>query len=82
MGWKDFAGGRIDVYPIPGKFATIILEPRVEKLAEQLQSCIDAALRDERRQESGKLFMDVDLLERADSSLRFTSNSVMGGGSS
>jgi thioesterase domain-containing protein len=69
MGWKDFAGGRIDIYPIPGKFATIILEPRVEKLAEQLQACIDAALRDERRQESDKLFMDVDLLERADSSL-------------
>jgi aspartate racemase len=61
MGWKDFAGGGIDVYPIPGKFATIILEPRVEKLAEQLQSCIDAVLRDERRQDSGKLFVDGEL---------------------
>jgi amino acid adenylation domain-containing protein len=67
MGWKDFAAGGIDVYPIFGKFATIILEPRVKRLAEQLQSCIDAALRDERRRGSGKRY--VEHLEHADPSL-------------
>jgi acyl transferase domain-containing protein/thioesterase domain-containing protein/ubiquinone/menaquinone biosynthesis C-methylase UbiE/acyl carrier protein len=41
MGWDKLSSEPIEVYTIPGNHHTIIAEPHVEQLAEQLRRCID-----------------------------------------
>jgi thioesterase domain-containing protein/acyl carrier protein len=43
MGWDRLANGGLEVHEIPGKFAAIIAEPHVVKLAEDLRTCIERA---------------------------------------
>ena len=41
MGWAGLAGQGLDIHPIPGKVASIITEPSVKVLAEELKSSIE-----------------------------------------
>jgi len=43
LGWSPFAAGGIDVHEIPGYHGSIVTEPRVRILAEQLQACLSRA---------------------------------------
>jgi amino acid adenylation domain-containing protein len=43
MGWGGLAAEGLEVYEVPGKFASIILEPSVRVMAEQLQACLREA---------------------------------------
>jgi amino acid adenylation domain-containing protein len=44
MGWDRFVAGGLEIHVIPGKFASIILEPSVQELAERLRATIDKSL--------------------------------------
>jgi thioesterase domain-containing protein/acyl carrier protein len=43
MGWGRVARGGVEVYEVPGDHMTILDEPRLAKLVERLQVCLDAA---------------------------------------
>jgi hypothetical protein len=43
-GWKRLAAGGLTVHDVPGNHFTMIQEPQVRLLAEQLNACIDAAI--------------------------------------
>ncbi|HEY0601403.1 MAG TPA: amino acid adenylation domain-containing protein [Herpetosiphonaceae bacterium] len=43
-GWSKHAAQPVDVYTVPGDHTTMLSEPHVRSLAEQLNSCIAAAL--------------------------------------
>ena len=43
-GWGQRARGRVRAYDIPGGHSSMLQEPHVQILAEQLQSSIDEAL--------------------------------------
>jgi aspartate racemase len=43
LGWGSIAHGGVEVYEVPGDHMTILDEPRVAKLAEQLRLCLKAA---------------------------------------
>ncbi len=47
LGWDRRAAGGVRAIDVPGGHSSMLQEPNVEALAEQLQSCIDAALADE-----------------------------------
>jgi thioesterase domain-containing protein/acyl carrier protein len=46
-GWDDFAFGGVDIYDIPGNHTSIVDEPNVKTLAQQLEMCIDNVLHDQ-----------------------------------
>ncbi len=41
MGWSQLAVQPIEVYPIPGTHSTLLFEPHVRVLAEQLRACLE-----------------------------------------
>jgi len=41
FGWEKRAGDGVDIYDVPGGHASMIQEPNVRVLAEQLQECLD-----------------------------------------
>jgi thioesterase domain-containing protein/acyl carrier protein len=43
LGWDRLAGEGLDIHEIPGKVASIIEDPYVKNLAQQLQACIERA---------------------------------------
>jgi thioesterase domain-containing protein len=43
MGWEKFAASGITVHTIPGNHYTILEEPNVQVLAEQLRACLEHA---------------------------------------
>jgi len=43
MGWGALAAGGIEVHEVPGIHQSIIVEPRVRVLAEQLRACLQKA---------------------------------------
>jgi thioesterase domain-containing protein/acyl carrier protein len=43
MGWGGLAAEGLEVYEVPGRFASIIVEPSVRVMAEQLQACLREA---------------------------------------
>jgi hypothetical protein len=46
LGWSHRARGRVRAHDIPGGHSSMLQEPHVQVLADQLQSSIDEALRD------------------------------------
>ncbi|HEX3184889.1 MAG TPA: thioesterase domain-containing protein, partial [Pyrinomonadaceae bacterium] len=40
LGWEKLAGGGVTVHEIPGYHGSIVMEPRVRILAEQLRGCL------------------------------------------
>ena len=44
LGWEKLAAGGVTVHEIPGYHGSIVMEPRVRVLAEQLRSCLFHAL--------------------------------------
>ncbi len=42
-GWKQWAAGGVEVYTMPGQHHTIMREPYVKALAEQLRTCVQDA---------------------------------------
>jgi thioesterase domain-containing protein len=40
LGWGRLAIGGVDVYVVPGKHGTVLREPNVQGLAEQLKKCL------------------------------------------
>ena len=40
LGWEKLAAGGVAVYEIPGYHGSIVMEPRVRVLAEQLRNCL------------------------------------------
>jgi thioesterase domain-containing protein/NAD(P)-dependent dehydrogenase (short-subunit alcohol dehydrogenase family)/acyl carrier protein len=40
LGWKELAGGGIEVHHVPGTHFNILQEPAVQVVAEKLQSCL------------------------------------------
>lgn len=45
LGWGGVAGGGVEIFEVPGDHITILDQPRVVELAEQLRMCLDAAQR-------------------------------------
>jgi amino acid adenylation domain-containing protein len=45
-GWAKLAAGGLETYLVPGYFAQMVYEPRVQLLADQLRACLDKALAD------------------------------------
>jgi thioesterase domain-containing protein len=43
MGWGALTSGEIEVHRVPGNHFTIVREPYVRSLAEQLADCINRA---------------------------------------
>jgi thioesterase domain-containing protein len=43
MGWKSWAAGEIEIHEVPGKFASITVEPSIPVLAQQLKDSLDRA---------------------------------------
>jgi thioesterase domain-containing protein len=43
MGWKSWAAGEVEIHEVPGKFASIIIEPSIPVLARQLKDSLDRA---------------------------------------
>jgi thioesterase domain-containing protein len=43
MGWSSWAGGGVDVHVVPGNHASLMYEPHVEVLAEELTACLNQA---------------------------------------
>ncbi len=43
MGWDELARGGVDVIPVPGDHITMLMEPHVKTLAEQLRARLDQA---------------------------------------
>jgi thioesterase domain-containing protein/acyl carrier protein len=41
MGWCQFSAQPVEVYTVPGTHETLIFEPHVHVLAEQLRACLD-----------------------------------------
>lgn len=44
MGWNHLATEALEIHEIPGNHLTLLRKPHVQKLAEQLQYCIDRSL--------------------------------------
>jgi thioesterase domain-containing protein len=42
LGWSELAAGGVETYRVPGTHLTILREPHVKILAEQLKACLDA----------------------------------------
>jgi thioesterase domain-containing protein len=42
-GWKDLAGGCLEVYEIPGGHVSILAEPQVLTLVQRLTVCLQRA---------------------------------------
>ena len=42
-GWRDLATGKLEVVEIPGGHVSMLGEPQVAELAEQLKACLDSA---------------------------------------
>lgn len=43
-GWGQLAAGGVDIHEIPGYHGSIVMEPRVRILAEELQACLNRAI--------------------------------------
>ena len=43
LGWGELAGGGVAVYEVPGDHMSMVENPRVRILAEQLKPCLDKA---------------------------------------
>jgi thioesterase domain-containing protein len=43
LGWGELAVGGVEIFDVPGDHATLIEEPRVQILAEQLKVCLGKA---------------------------------------
>jgi len=43
LGWGKLAAGGVEIHEIPGYHGSIVMEPRVRILAEQLQACLSQA---------------------------------------
>jgi len=43
MGWGALTSGEIEIHRVPGSHSTIVREPYVRSLAEQLADCINRA---------------------------------------
>jgi amino acid adenylation domain-containing protein len=41
MGWSGLAAGGLEIHEIPGYYQTIIREPRVHLLAQEVKACLD-----------------------------------------
>lgn len=46
MGWRRLAGGGLEIHEVPGDHISVIAEPHVRILAEQLKICLDKAQAD------------------------------------
>jgi amino acid adenylation domain-containing protein len=44
MGWQEFSTQPVECHVVPGDHVTMMAEPHVQKLAQQLKICIDRAL--------------------------------------
>lgn len=44
LGWQRFVDGKLETYPILGDHLSILKEPQVPALAQQLKTCIERAL--------------------------------------
>ena len=49
LGWQQLSGLKVEIHQIPGNHFTMLRNPQVEMLAQQLQVCIKQALKDDRR---------------------------------
>ena len=47
LGWGAYIKGRIQVVDVPGSHTTMMVEPHVKVMAEELRSCIDAVLHED-----------------------------------
>jgi amino acid adenylation domain-containing protein len=45
MGWESWAAGELEIHEVPGKFSSIIVEPSIRFLAQQLRDSLDKARR-------------------------------------
>ncbi len=43
MGWSRLAGEGLEIRHVPGNHITLIQEPHVRELAEQLEACLQRA---------------------------------------
>ena len=43
LGWRDLATGGLDVRAVPGDHLSMMTEPHVRVLAQELQACLNAA---------------------------------------
>ena len=48
LGWQQLTGLKVEVHQIPGNHFTMLRNPQVELLAQQLQVCIEQPLKDDR----------------------------------
>jgi thioesterase domain-containing protein len=46
LGWGKLAAGGVESHEIPGYHGSIVMEPRVRILAEQLRACLSRAIMD------------------------------------
>ena len=46
MGWAGLARGSVDVRPVPGNHYSMVKEPHVAALAEELKQIVDAHIRE------------------------------------
>ena len=43
MGWESWAAGGVEIHEVPGKFTSIIVDPSVQVIAQQLKGCLNRA---------------------------------------
>jgi len=43
LGWGDFISGELEIHEVPGHHGSIVAEPYVRKLADELSICIEKA---------------------------------------
>lgn len=47
LGWGKLAAGGVEIHEIPGYHGSIVMEPRVRILAQELEACISQTIREE-----------------------------------
>lgn len=57
LGWKEVAVGGLEIHEVPGHHGSIIAEPYVRVLAEQLGLCIDMAVQKEARADKNEVML-------------------------